>query len=44
MKLTRHQAISAWTGRTVDLPCDEEEYARELNKRIAEEGKFPIRD
>ena len=44
VRLANASQLSAWTGRTVDLPCDEEEYARELNKRIAEEGKFPIRD
>ncbi|MCU1565472.1 MAG: putative oxidoreductase YrbE, partial [Pseudarthrobacter sp.] len=35
--------LSSWTGREVPLDFDEEEYMRELNKRISEEGKFPER-
>ncbi|MBO1268095.1 Gfo/Idh/MocA family protein [Arthrobacter cavernae] len=35
--------LSSWTGKEVSLDFDEEEYMRELNKRIAEEGKFPER-
>lgn len=44
VRLANASQLSAWTGRTVDLPCDEEEYAAELNKRIAAEGKFPVRE
>ena len=44
VRLANASQLSAWTGCTVELPCDEEAYARELNKRIAAEGKFPIRD
>jgi predicted dehydrogenase len=35
--------LSSWTGREVPLDFDEEEYMRELNKRISEEGKFAER-
>jgi predicted dehydrogenase len=35
--------LSSWTGREVGLDFDEDEYLDELNKRIAEEGKFPVR-
>jgi predicted dehydrogenase len=35
--------LSSWTGREVPLDFDEDEYMRELNKRIAEEGKFAER-
>lgn len=44
VRLANASQLSAWTGRTVDLPCDEEEYAVELNKLIAAEGKFPVRE
>ena len=35
--------LSSWTGREVGLDFDEDEFLTELNKRIAEEGKFPER-
>ncbi|WP_306232687.1 Gfo/Idh/MocA family protein [Agrococcus beijingensis] len=35
--------LSSWTGREVGLDFDEDEYLAELNSRIAEEGKFPVR-
>lgn len=36
--------LSSWTGKEVDMVnFDEETYLAELNKRIAEEGKFEIR-
>lgn len=44
VRLANASQLSAWTGRPVDLPCDEEEYAAELNKLIAAEGKFPVRE
>lgn len=44
VRLANASQLSAWTGKTVPLPCDEEEYAAELNKLIAAEGKFPVRD
>ena len=33
--------LSAWTGREVPMDFDEDEFLAELNKKIAEEGKFP---
>lgn len=44
VNLANSSQLSAWTGREVPNPCDPEEYARELNKLIAAEGKFPIRE
>jgi predicted dehydrogenase len=35
--------LSSWTGKEVPLDFDEDEYLAELNARIAEEGKFPVR-
>ena len=35
--------LSSWLGKEVELPVDEDLYLAELNKRIAEEGKFPTR-
>lgn len=35
--------LSSWLGKEVDLPVDEDLYLEELNKKIAEEGKFPTR-
>ena len=36
--------LSSWTGKAVSLDFDEDEYLTELNKRIREEGKFPVRN
>jgi len=36
--------LSSWTGKEVSLDFDEDEYLAELNKRIREEGKFPVRN
>ncbi|HEX5906614.1 MAG TPA: Gfo/Idh/MocA family oxidoreductase [Propionibacteriaceae bacterium] len=36
--------LSSWTGKDVSLDFDEDEYLTELNKRIREEGKFPVRN
>jgi len=44
VRLANASQLSAWTGMPVTLPCDEEAYNAELNKRIAAEGKFPVRD
>lgn len=44
VNLANSSQLSAWTGRQVNNPCDPEEYAAELNKLIATEGKFPVRD
>ena len=35
--------LSSWLGKEVELPVDEDLYLEELNKKIAEEGKFPTR-
>ena len=35
--------LSSWLGKEVELPLDEDLYLAELNKRIAEEGKYPTR-
>jgi len=32
--------LSSWLGTTVDNPVDEDLYVAELNKLIANEGKF----
>lgn len=44
VNLANASQLSAWTGREVCNPVDPEEYAAELNKLIAAEGKFPVRD
>ena len=44
VRLANASQLSAWTGKTVPLPCDEAEYNAELNKLIAAEGKFPVRE
>ena len=44
VRLANASQLSAWTGKTVPLPCDEAEYNAELNKLIEAEGKFPVRD
>lgn len=41
--LANSTLLSSWLGREVENPCDEELFLAELNKRIAEEGKFPTR-
>ncbi|KHL04800.1 Gfo/Idh/MocA family protein [Sinomonas humi] len=35
--------LSAWTGKEVPMDFDEDEFLGLLNKKIAEEGKFPQR-
>ena len=35
--------LSAWTGKEVSMNFDEDEFLALLNKKIAEEGKFPQR-
>ena len=44
VNLANASQLSAWLGKTVELPVDPELYAAELNKLIAAEGKFPVRD
>ena len=35
--------LSSWLGKEVELDFDEDLYLKELNKRIAEENKYPTR-
>lgn len=35
--------LSSWLGKEVELPIDEELYLAELNKKIEEENKFPVK-
>ncbi|MED1203057.1 Gfo/Idh/MocA family protein [Heyndrickxia acidicola] len=35
--------LSSWLGKEVEIPFDEELYLKELNKKIAEEKKAPIK-
>ncbi len=44
VNLANSSQLSSWTGREVDNPCNPEEFARELDKRIANEGMFPTRE
>ena len=43
VNLANAALLSSWLGREVELPVDEELYLIELNRRIAAEGKFPLR-
>lgn len=42
VELSNAALLSSWLGREVVLPVDGELYLAELNKRIAEEGRFPL--
>ena len=44
VNLANATQLSSWLGKEVDNPVDPELYAAELNKRIAAEGKFPVRE
>ncbi len=44
VNLANAAQLSSWLGKEVDNPVDPELYAEELNKRIAAEGKFPVRE
>lgn len=35
--------LSSWLGKEVEVPFDEELFLIELNKRISEENKYPVR-
>ncbi|MFK9095104.1 Gfo/Idh/MocA family protein [Bacillus salipaludis] len=35
--------LSSWLGKEVEVPFDEDLFLEELNKRIAKEGKYPVR-
>lgn len=43
VNLANAAQLSSWLGKEVENPVDPELYAAELNKRIAAEGKFPLR-
>lgn len=43
VNLANASQLSSWLNREVNNPVDPELYAKELNKRIVEEGKFPPR-
>ncbi len=43
VQLANAAYLSAWLGEEVSLPVDETLFIEELNKRIAEEGKFALR-
>ncbi len=43
VNLANATQLSSWLGKKVDNPVDPELYAEELNRRIAAEGKFPVR-
>lgn len=44
VNLANASQLSSWLGREVNNPVDPELFAEELNKRIAAEGKFPVRE
>lgn len=45
VRLANAMQLSAWTGEDIDMvDFPEDRYLEELNKRIAEEGKFPTRE
>lgn len=43
VNLANAALLSSWLGKEVENPVDEDVYLEELNKKIAEEGKFPVR-
>ncbi|MFV0504286.1 MAG: Gfo/Idh/MocA family protein [Lachnospirales bacterium] len=43
VNLANAMLLSSWLGEEVNYPVDENLYLVELNKKIAEEGKFPQR-
>ena len=44
VNLANAAQLSSWLNQEVANPVDPELYAKELNKRIAAEGKFPVRE
>ncbi len=44
VNLANASQLSSWLGKEVSNPVDPEQYAEELNKKIAAEGKFPVRE
>jgi UDP-N-acetyl-2-amino-2-deoxyglucuronate dehydrogenase len=43
VRLANAMHLSSWLGKEVEIPFDEDLFLEELNKRIAEEGKYPVR-
>lgn len=43
VRLSNAILLSAWKGREVPYDFDDDEFLAELNQRIAQEGRFPIR-
>jgi UDP-N-acetyl-2-amino-2-deoxyglucuronate dehydrogenase len=43
VELANAALLSAWLGREVDVPVDPAQFVRELNIRIADEGRYPQR-
>ncbi|MBU8915746.1 Gfo/Idh/MocA family oxidoreductase [Neobacillus sp. 114] len=43
VELANAMHLSTWLGKEVELPVDEELFLAELNKRISEENKYPIK-
>lgn len=44
VRLSNAILLSGWQEREVPFEFDDDEYLAELNKRIAAEGRFPLRD
>ena len=44
VNLANATLLSSWLGKEVENPVDENVYRAELNKHIAAEGKFPVRE
>jgi UDP-N-acetyl-2-amino-2-deoxyglucuronate dehydrogenase len=43
VRLSNAILLSAWKGREVPYDFDDDEFLAELNQRIAQEGRFPLR-
>lgn len=43
VRLANAMHLSSWLGKEIEVPFDEDLFLEELNKRIAEEGKYPVR-
>ena len=42
VRLANAMLLSSWLGKEVDYEFDDDLYIEELNKRIKEEGKYPL--
>lgn len=43
VELANAMHLSTWSGKEVELPVDEELFLAELNRRISEENKYPLK-